>query len=201
VKHLFAVVVVAAAGLLPADAFAQSAGAQIQGFGGLTMRSFSPATTFGGNVAVPIGDHAQLLVEGGRLTDITSSTLASVLDFTPVDLRLSAIYGQAGVRLMGSSDSAIRPYVEVNGGFARVRPEFTGIGPRPDAVINVALTFLDRTKPIVGGGGGVMVQGGPLVVDLGYRYTNILAGDVVQTALAGGRLDVHQFRLGIGVKF
>jgi opacity protein-like surface antigen len=135
------------------------------------------------------------------MTENTSSKLATVQDFTPVDLRLSALYGQAGVRVMGSSHSAIRPYVEVNGGFARVRPEFSGIGPRPDAVINVALAFLDRTRPIVGGGGGVMLQGGPLVVDLGYRYTNILAGDVVQEALTGGRLDVHQFRVGIGVKF
>jgi hypothetical protein len=59
VKGVITAVAVVVAGFAPAHALAQSGGAQIQGFGGLTMRSFTPATTFGGNVAVPIGEHAQ----------------------------------------------------------------------------------------------------------------------------------------------
>ncbi len=192
---LFGVAVLA----VPATARAQSL--QVQGFGGVTVRGLSTAQTFGGNIAVPIGDHVQVIGEGGRMGDIMSPTLATLLDFSPVDVRLSAYYGEAGVRLLGSSNHGVRPYAEATAGLARLRTGFSGAGSRNDALINLGLQFLDTTKPMLGVGTGVMIQGGPVVVDLGYRYNKISAGNAVQAALTGGDFDVHQFRFGLGFRF
>jgi hypothetical protein len=66
--------------------------------------------------------------------------------------------------------------VETTAGFARLTTGFTGAGSTADSIVNTGLRFLDRTEPMLGAGGGVLVQGGPLVVDLGDRYEKILAG-------------------------
>ena len=183
----------------PGLAFAQNV--HVQGFGGVTVRGLGTAPTVGGNIAVPLGSHVQVIGEGGVMDDIMSPTLASLLDFTPVDLRLRAYYGQGGVRILGSSDSVVRPYAEATAGFARLRTDFAGAGLQPDAITNAALQFLDTTRPMLGVGTGVMIQGGPVVVDLGYRFNKISAGNAVQSALAGGDFGVHQFRFGLGFRF
>jgi hypothetical protein len=186
---------------VPAVARAQNGNFQVQGFGGLTMRGVSTAETFGGNIAVPLSSHVQILAEGGRMNDVMSPTLATLLDFAPVDVRLRAYYGAAGVRILGSSHRAVRPYAEATAGFARLHTSVAGIGSDEDAIINAGLQFLDSTKPMLGVGTGLMLQGGPVVVDLGYRFNKISAGNAIQTALAGGDLTVHQFRFGLGVRF
>lgn len=183
----------------PGLAFAQNL--QVQGFGGVTVRGLGTAPTVGGNIAVPLGSHVQVIAEGGRMDDIMSPTLATLLDFTPVDLRLRAYYGEGGIRILGSSDSAVRPYAEATAGFARLRTDVSGAGLQPDAISNAALQFLDTTRPMLGVGTGVLIQGGPVVVDLGYRFNKISAGNAVQSALAGGDFGVHQFRFGLGFRF
>jgi hypothetical protein len=182
---------------VPATASAQ--GGQIQGFGGMTLRGITPSTTFGGSVAVPLTDNVQIVVEGGRLTDLTAAPLATLIEFAPVDLRVSAYYGQAGVRLIGSSHRVVRPYAEAMAGMARLHTRVGGFTGSP--FVEAALNLLDTTEPIVGVGSGVVVQAGPFVVDLGYRYHRLATGGIVQTALAGGQLDSQQLRLGIGVRF
>lgn len=174
---------------------------QVQGFGGVTIRGLGASQTFGGNIAVPLGGHAQIVAEGGRMADVMSPTLASLLDFAPVDVRLSAYYGEAGVRLLGSSEHAVRPYVEATAGLARLRTGVSGIGIATDPFVNAGLEFLDATRPMLGAGGGLLIQGGPVVVDLGYRYHKISAGNALQSALTGGDLGVHQVRFGLGVRF
>jgi hypothetical protein len=183
----------------PGLAFAQNL--QVQGFGGVTVRGLGTAPTIGGNIAVPLGSHVQVIAEGGRMDDIMSPTLATLLDFAPVDLRLRAYYGEGGVRILGSSDNVVRPYAEATAGFARLRTDFSGAGLQPDAISNAALQFLDTTRPMFGVGTGVMIQGGPVVVDLGYRFNKISAGNAVQSALTGGDFGVHQFRFGLGFRF
>jgi opacity protein-like surface antigen len=174
---------------------------QVQGFGGFTFGDTSAASTFGGNVAFELTDNILIVGEAGRLSDIKPSLLDSILDFTPVDLRLSAWYGEAGVRFSASS-SAIRPYAEATAGFARMHAGLSGINGLPGSVIDSALGFLDRTEPLMGVGGGVIVQGGPLVLDLGYRYKKILADNSLQSLLNGGDdFDVSQVRVGVGVRF
>ena len=48
----------------------------------------------------------------------------------------------------------------------------------------------------------MIVQGGPLVLDLGYRYKKILADNSFQSLLnSGDDFDVSQVRVGVGVRF
>jgi opacity protein-like surface antigen len=183
---------------VPSAARAQNA--QIQGFGGLTFGEVATDSTFGGGLAIPLSDNFQIIGEGGRMTDVMPSLVESILDFTPVDVRVSAWYGEAGVRFIGPSSRAVRPYAEATAGMARLRTGFNGAGSADD-FINGALGFFDRTEPLLGVGGGVIVQGGPVFLDLGYRYKKIMAGDSLQALLTGGDFTVNQVRMGIGVKF
>jgi hypothetical protein len=184
--------------VLPATADAQQS--QIQGFGGLTFGDVTNSSTFGGNVAIPLSDNLQVIGEGGRMTDLMPSLYGTLIDFTPVDLRVSAWYGEGGLRLI-SSGGAVRPYVETTVGFARLRTGFTGAGSTADAIGNTALAFLARTEPLLGAGGGVVFQGGPVFLDLGYRYKKILASDSLQSILTGGDISLNQVRVGAGVRF
>jgi opacity protein-like surface antigen len=187
--------------VVPTAASAQTGNSQVEGFGGVTVRGLSTSETFGGNIAVPLTDHIQVIGEGGRINDIMSPTIASLLDFTPIDMRLSATYAAGGVRILGSSRSAVRPYAETTFGMARLRTGFGGPEAAEYPYVNVALQYLDSTQPMLGLGGGLMIQGRHVVVDLGYRFNKISGGNVVQTALTGGDFDVHQFRFGFGVRF
>ena len=90
---------------------------------------------------------------------------------------------------------------EATAGFARLSTRIPGLGSRGGAIANAALNFLNRTDPLLGVGGGVVIQGGPLLLDLGYRYKNILAGDSLEGALTGGDFSVNQVRIGVGVRF
>ena len=101
-------------------------------------------------------------------------------------------------RLLGQR---VRPYAEATAGFARLRTSFSGIGCGRTRSVNAGLQFLDSTRPMLGVGTGVMIQGGPVVVDSGYRFNKISAGNAVQSALAGGDFGVHQFRFGLGFRF
>lgn len=194
-----AATVVAFALVVPATAHAQNG--QVQGFGGLTFGDVTSSSTFGGGFAVPLSDHFQIIGEGGRMTDVMPSLLGTILDFTPVDVRVPAWYGEAGVRLIGSPSRAVRPYAEATAGFARMSTSFAGAGARADDVVNGALGLFSRTEPLLGVGGGVVLQGGPVFLDLGYRYKKIRAGNSLQSLLTGGDVSINQVRVGVGVRF
>ena len=191
--------------IAPAAAQAQSGNNDIQGFGGMTVgtSTFGSAAspTFGGRVGVGLTDNIQLIGEAGRLADI-SSPLFDLLDFTDVGVRVSAFYGEGGVRFIASPHSAVRPYAEATAGFARLNAGISGIGGTTGAVVNTALNVLNRTQPMLGVGGGVVLQGGPLSVDFGYRYKQISSGNAITSALnAGNPYKVNQVRVGIGFRF
>jgi opacity protein-like surface antigen len=64
------------------------------------------------------------------------------------------------------------------------------------------LGFIPRTETVAGVGGGLRIQGGPLALDLGYRYKQILGNSVLTTVLGAGQdLHSHQVRVGVGVRF
>jgi opacity protein-like surface antigen len=194
------VVAAALIAAVPAVSYAQSGG-QVQGFAGMTLRDFSPSTTAGGNVGVRLTDNIQIVAEGGRMADLTWAPLAAVSLLSPIDARVSAYYGAAGVRILGASNRVLRPYGEATAGFARMHLGINGLEGRTDPVVNAALRFLDSTQPMFGVGAGVLVQGGPVVVDLGYRFNKIGSGNSIQGALAGGDVTVQQVRLGVGFRF
>jgi hypothetical protein len=188
--------------LLSTNAQAQTRGGQIEGFGGTTFGTSATAPTFGGSVAVPLGDNVQIVGEAGRLTDIKASLLDTALDFTSLDVGMSAWYGEGGIRFIGSRHATVRPYVEATAGVARLKPS-VGVDGFLGALTNTGLAFLSRTEPLVGAGGGVIVQGGPLLVDVGYRYKKILASDGLASAFSLGSdgFDVNQVRVGVGIRF
>lgn len=200
--------VILAAALLAAFAIPARAqgNSEVQGFGGMTFGTStflgtSTSSTFGGRVAIGLLPNLQAIVEGGRMTDI-KPPLLDLLDFTPVDLRVSAWYGQGGVRFIASPYSHVRPYGEATAGFARLSTGLRGINGRADAIIDTGLDFFNRTEPMLGAGGGIVVQGGALTLDLGYRYNKILAGNGVASALnAGNAYSINQVRVGVGVRF
>ena len=197
-RHHFGVTILSIVLLSTPSVLHAQARSQVQGFGGFTFGDTAAASTFGGNIGFELTDNILIVGEAGRLSDVKPSLLDSILDFTPVDLRVSAWYGEAGVRF-SASGSAIRPYAEATAGFARLHTGFSGI---PRYVIDGVLGFLDRTEPLLGVGGGVIVQGGPLVLDLGYRYKKILADNSFQSLLnSGDDFDVSQVRVGVGVRF
>ena len=188
--------------LFSMNAAAQTRGGHIDGFGGTTFGTSASAPTFGASVAVPLGDNVQILGEAGRLTDIKASLLDTALDFTDLEVGMSAWYAEGGLRFIGSRHSTIRPYVQATAGVARLQPS-VGIDGWLGAATNTGLSFLAETEPLVGAGGGVIVHGGPLIVDLGYRYKKILSSGGLSSAFAlgTGGFDVNQVRVGVGVRF
>jgi opacity protein-like surface antigen len=193
-----AVVVLAVALAVPMAAHAQNG--HVQGFSGLTFGDVTSSSTFGGNFSVPLSDNLHVVGEGGRMTDVMPSLISTIVDFTPIDVRIAAWYGEAGIRLIGSSRRAVRPYGEATAGFARLTTGVSGAG-RPGAIVNSALGLFNRTEPLLGLGAGVVLQGGPLVVDLGYRYKKIRSSDSLQALLTGGDVNVSQVRVGVGFRF
>jgi hypothetical protein len=200
-RNTTVLLVLAIACALPPVGYAQTRNSVAQGFGGLTFGTAAAASTFGGSVAVGLTDHIQIVGEAGRLGDVKPSLLDSALDLTPVDMQVSAFYGEGGVRFIASPSSAIRPYVEATAGMARLSTNIDGLG-RTDPIADAALRFFDSTEPLLGVGGGVMLQGGPVLVDLGYRFKKIMAGDSLQSLINGGRdFETSQLRVGFGISF
>jgi hypothetical protein len=191
--------VMAAALVFPAAALAQNH--QVQGFGGVTFGDVTVSSTFGGSIAVPLSDNMQIIGEGGHMTNLLPSLVGTVVRFTPLALNVSAWYGDGGVRVIGSSRHAIRPYAEATAGFARLRTGYHEFASAAEPFVDAALSFLDTTKPLVGIGSGIIVQGGPVILDLGYRYNKIFAGDSLQGLIVGGDVSVNQVRIGLGVRF
>jgi opacity protein-like surface antigen len=190
---------------VPSVARAQNGNTSVQGFGGLTFGTSSvlgtsTASTFGGSIAAGLTPNIQIVGEVGRLSDI-KPPLLDLLDFTPFDLRVSAWYGEAGVRFIASPHSNVRPYAEATAGMARLNTGLSGFGGRTDAVLDAGLGFLNRTEPLLGVGGGVVVQGGPISLDIGYRYKKIMATGVASAINLRNDYQVNQVRIGLGFRF
>jgi hypothetical protein len=201
-REQLAIAAAAAFALLSTHAHAQTRGGVFEGFGGTTFGTTASAPTFGGSVGVPLGDHVQIVGEAGRLADVKDGRLDAVLDLTPADVRLAAWYGEGGIRFTGSRHAAVRPYVEATAGVARLTATVAADG-LAGTIANAGLAFLSQTEPIVGVGAGLLLQGGPFVVDAGYRYKRIMhsGGFVSAFALDDRGLDVSQVRVGVGVRF
>ncbi len=138
---------------VPSAALAQSPRTSIQGFGGLTFDPSSalgretPASALGGVVTTDLTSNIQVVGEIGRLSDV-QSPLYDLLAFTPVQLRISAWYGEGGVRFIASRGLALRPYAEATAGMARLNTRVSGFGGPIDPFIAAGLGFLNSTEPV-----------------------------------------------------
>ena len=192
--------------LIPASAMAQDRSASVTGFGGMSLNSFSTSASkidFGVNVGKELTPNIQAIGEFGRIGDMLPSLSAGLLSsFTPYDVRVSALYGEGGIRLLAAPDSGVNPYVEATAGIARLTPHMSGFGSAADAIVATGLGLLKSSDPILGVGGGLLLRGGPVVADVGYRYKQVVGADSFASLLSAGQtMRTHQVRFGIGVRF
>jgi opacity protein-like surface antigen len=179
--------------------------ASLEGFGGLslntlTSESFMPSV--GGRLTVEVAPAVQIIGEAGRLDNVLPTLSNAAFTAADVGLRVSALYGEGGVRLLMAPSSPVTPYVEGTAGLARLGVSVDRFGPIGNAAATIALQFVDRTTPTLGAGGGLLLRGGPMVFDVGYRYKQLFADDMLRIGLGfGQQLHTHQARVGFGIRF
>jgi hypothetical protein len=191
--------------LTPVSSTAQGS---IDGFGALSinrvssLQGASAPIDFGGQIAVDLVPGLAAIGEVGRLGNVLPTTTSALLSLTPIDFSVSAFYGEGGVRVLAAPRAAVSPYVEATAGLARLNFNIGGLGSNVGSVTRAALSLLNRTEPIAGAGGGVLLRGGPLLVDFGYRYKRVFENDLVGVVLSAGQdLHMHQVRVGLGLTF
>jgi len=191
--------------VLPRGSEAQTS---LDGFGALSMNQLTSLgdsgipVDFGGRVSFEFVPGVQAIGEFGRLGNVLPSVVALPLSFAPVDLRVSAFYGEGGVRLLAAPHSAVSPYVEGTAGVAHLRFGLSGLGSRTDVLTRAGLNLVDTRDAMLGAGGGILMRAGAVHVDLGYRYKRILSDSLVSSILSVGQeLQTHQVRFGVGVRF
>jgi len=191
--------------LAPAAALAQDRTASAVAFGGASVNSFAVSGSnvdFGVTVGKELTPNIQLVGEFGRIGNMLPLLSTGLLSLSPYDVRVSALYGEGGLRLLAAPESGVNPYVEATAGIARLSPHVGGFGATEDLITGMGLGLLRRTEPILGVGAGIMLRGGPLVADVGYRYKQVSGGDALFDALSLGQTPrAHQVRFGIGVRF
>ena len=113
-----ALFVLFATSLLPASALAQDRTASALGFGGASLNTFSASAStidFGVSVGKELTPNIQAIGEFGRIKDMLPTMTAGLLSLTPYDVRVSAFYGEGGVRLIAAPESGVSPYAEATG--------------------------------------------------------------------------------------
>jgi hypothetical protein len=198
-----ALIVFAALSLVPLSASAQDRPSFIEGFGGVRMTSApGVATSLGGTFGVALTPGVQAIGEVGRQSDVMPSTIASIVALSPVDFRISSFYGEGGVRFVTNPRGHLSGYGEALAGVTRLSASYGELSnARLDALLDIGLRFFNTTEPIAGVGGGVIIQGGPLVATVGYRFNRIFADESLMRLISGGRFDVNEVRVGFGVRF
>lgn len=185
-----------------------SAQTTIDGFGALPVDHLASLgdsgvpVDFGGRVSFDVVPAVQVIGEFGRLGNVMPPFIDTGLAFTRIDLTMSAFYGEGGVRLLAAPRSAVSPYVEGTAGVAHLRFGARGLGSTTDALVRAALNLVDTRDPLFGAGGGVLLRGGPLHIDVGYRYKRIVPNSMLGSVIGLGQdLQTHQVRFGAGVRF
>src|SRR5262245_58194636 len=129
-RQLRVSVLVASVTFLASSASAQDTGF-VRGLFGFTFGTGDSAPVFGGGAGVNVGSVLQITGEVGRMQDVKPEraqdqieTLMALLSLslrTPVALDVDApiFYAVGGVRVLPIAPP-IRPFVEVNGGVARL---------------------------------------------------------------------------------
>ena len=193
----------AALSVLPIPAFAQANQSFIQGFGGLRLETAPSLTpTVGGTVGVGLTPYIQVIGEVGHINDVLPSTIETLMTVSPVTVRRSALYGEGGVRLNTGPVGHLGVYGETLFGAARLNTSVSGLGSaRTDAIANLALRFVNTTSNVGALGTGVILQGGPVVATIGYRYTRFFSDNMLDTLLSAGHSDINEARVSFGFRF
>jgi hypothetical protein len=201
-RSLPAFVLSALAVIFPAVASADGT-ASVAGFGGMTINGLnSQRPSLGGTVTVDLVPELQIVGEVGRIGNVLPSRAGTVFSVGQTGLRASAFYGEGGVRLIAAPRSSVTPYGEATAGFARLDVSSDRLGALGNLATTLLVGYAGRTMPVASVGGGVLLRGGPVLLDFGYRYKQLFADDVVQSVLGLGQpLRAHELRAGVGVRF
>jgi hypothetical protein len=186
----------------PGVAFA-GGGATLGGFGGLSISNLdAQRPSLGGTVTIPLVPQLQIVGEVGRIGNVLPTRAGTIFSVAQTQLQASAFYGEGGIRLIAAPRSAVTPYGEATAGVARLDVGSDRFGTLGNAATSLALGLVGRTTPVASLGGGLLLHGGPVVFDLGYRYKQLFADPVLQDVLGLGEpLRAHEVRAGIGVRF
>ena len=197
-------VLLVAFSVLPIAAFAQGNQSFVQGFGGLRVAQAAALTpTAGATAGFGLTPHIQVLGEVGHIEDVMSPMAETLLSVSPISMHRSALYGEGGLRLTTGAVGHVGVYGETLYGVARLNTTVSGVGSaRTDAITNFALRFVNTTSPLGAVGTGVILQGGPVVATIGYRYTRVFSDNTLDTLLsAAGRSDINEARVSFGFRF
>lgn len=191
---------VALVSLSAARADAQGLGA-INAFGGVSRAGAeATATNAGATLTFNMTPHLQAVGEMGRMGNVLSPVSDAL--FSSAGIRASASYIEAGVRVLPLPRSSVRPYVEGTAGLAHLNIGSDRLGAVGNGLASAALSLVGGTGPMAGAGGGLLVDAGPLVFDVGYRYKQLLNASPLGLVLgAGQNLRNQQVRVGVGVRF
>lgn len=198
------VAVLGAVVLGASDAIAQER-TSVEGFGGLSLNALqttSSSPSIGGTMTFDLTPAIAIVGEAGRLGNVLPTLSSTALTLAGTGVRASAFYGEGGVRLIAAPSAVVSPYAEATAGIARLDVRSDRLSPLANAATSIALGYVGRNTPTLGAGGGILLRGGPMVFDVGYRYKQLFANDVMRFALGFGQpLHTHQVRAGIGVRF
>jgi hypothetical protein len=191
--------------IAPATATAQER-ASLEGFGGLSINGLpsasAPLPSLGGAVTFSIIPGIDIVGEAGRLGNVLPTMSSAAFSAAQTGLHASALYGEAGARFVMAPTSVVTPYAEATAGVARLQLRSDQLGSMANAAISLAVGLVEGTTPMLGAGGGILLRGGPMVFDIGYRYKQLFASDLTRLALGFGQpLHTHEARFGIGVRF
>jgi hypothetical protein len=205
----FSVALVVALFGIPVNAAAQTS---LDGFGSVSLSNQFTATTagdadrfpvdLGGRVSFEFVPGVEGFGEFGRIGNVLSETVTLPLTLLGNNVRMSAFYGEGGVRLLALPRSRVSPYAEGSFGVAHLTLDVKGFNSTAGAILQTALNYVDTRDPVVGFGSGLLLRGGPVHFDLGYRYKRILADSPLSSLTSLDRgLRTHQIRFGMGVRF
>ena len=201
-RRVFSIALLAALCLIPAAAFAQSSGnSTVEGFGGLSLNGFETHSP-------SLGGTLTFTIVPGVKSSVRPDASATCCRHSPIPssrLRAPTCARRPSMARAAYASSLRR------GQWPRTRrrpPACAGLdissarfGTIGNAVSDIALGLAGRTAPLAGVGGGVVLRGGPVVLDVGYRYKQLFPNAVVEAALGLGQpLRTHQVRAGIGVR-
>jgi opacity protein-like surface antigen len=188
----------------PSIATAQE-NASVEGFGGLSMNglpSATPSPSFGGTVTFSVVPGIEIVGEAGRLGNVLPTLPSAAFSLARTGLHASAMYGEAGARFVVAPASVFTPYAEATAGVARLHLRSDQLGSAANAAMSMALGLVEGTTPTLGAGAGILLHGGPVLFDVGYRYKQLFADDAMRIALGFGQpLRTHEVRVGVGVRF
>ena len=137
---------------------ASEAQTSLDGFGAFSTNQLTSIgesgvpVDFGGRVSFEFVPGVQAFGEFGRLGNVLPSVVALPLSFAPVDLRVSAFYGEGGIRLLAAPWSGVSPVRRRDRRRCAlaVRPQWAGFEDRCDyADCAERVEFRRYTRPDV----------------------------------------------------